>query len=976
MAKALKRIFGTLAILLMLYSLLGFLILPGIALRVANQQLAHYASVPAHVERLEFNPFSLEVSVWGLHMGAPGVEQVAFERLYANLQLDSLWTGALHLAAIALDKPRGEVLFDKSGRLNLATLFTLPPSQPEAAPSKPLALRIDSIKLSDGYVHFKDSRPGEPIEFLYDGMNFELKNLSTLPDNQAHMSLVAASPEGGQLEWSGTLGLSPIRSTGSLKISDSQMKVWWPYVRDSLPLVLEHGVLNFSSDYSLNLSQQTELKLEHAALSIAPFAINAPDGRPLARLESLELSDSSLDLAEQRLVIGKLRSQKLETWAAREADGQLDWQKLLASQPAKAKPRSTEATAPATADAAHPAAPAPAAPGKPWQVLLKDGQLRNYQIHLADRLPATPVLLEVGPLNLDLHDVDSLGRKPFTLKLDSGLGKQGKLTASGQVTLSPMSSNLKITTDDIDLRVAQAYINPLIKLELRSGMLDSDLALDLKGTDPLAFNLTGRAEIDQLHTLDTLKSRDFVKWQRLLVEGLDYTHGDRLSIARLTVQQPYARFMINENHSTNIDDLLVAPPVSTAPAAAKAPAKSPALGIRIGEVAIEDGSANFADFSLTPNFATAVQQLNGHIGTIDNRAGKAAPIDIKGKVDRYAPVFIAGSLDPFDPLARLDITTSFNRVELTTLTPYSGKFAGYRVRKGRLNLDLHYVITNGRLKAENKLLVDQLQLGEKVDSPDATSLPVRLAIALLKDTKGMISIELPVAGNLKDPQFSVMPIVWQTLRNLMLRAAQAPFKLLGGLVAGGESQDLGTVAFSPGSTELNPEAQASLVKLAAALKARPTLRLEVEGTSAQSSDGPLLAQQRLEREYQSGWYKTLQQRGEKVPAQASLVQVPEEQKLALLEGIYRARLKQAPPVAWEQLEKAQRTVQLRTAVVASWSDSSLLLRQLGQARAASIKAFLVDKTQLGDDRVYLIDAQLGTAEKDGRVITPMHLDAE
>jgi uncharacterized protein involved in outer membrane biogenesis len=975
MAKALKRIFGSLAVLLMLYSLLGFLILPGIGLRVANQQLAQYASVPARVERLEFNPFSLEVTVWGLHLGAPGVEQVAFERLYANLQVDSLWSGALHLAAIALDKPRAEVVFGKDGKLNLATLFNLPASQPEATPSKPLALRIDSIALSDGYVHFKDSRPSEPIEFLYDGMNFELKNLSTLPDNQANMTLVAASPQGGRLDWSGTLGLSPIRSAGTLKVSDSQMKVWWPYVRDSLPLVLEKGVLNFSSDYSLNLSRQTELKLEHAALSIAPFAIKTPDGRPLARLERLEVSDSSLDLAKQQLVIGKLRSQTLETWAAREADGQLDWQKLLASQPAKARP--AEAATPPTADSASAATPKATAPSKPWQVLLKDVQLRDYQVHLADRVPATPVLLELGPLNLDLRDVDSLGKTPFTLKLDSGLGKQGKVTASGQVTLSPMSSNLKITTDDIDLRVAQAYIDPLIKLELRSGMLDSDLTVDLKNTDPLVFSLTGRAEIDQLHTLDTLKSRDFVKWQRLLVEGLDYEHDDSLSIAKLTVQQPYARFMINENHTTNIDDLLVPPAASTPSAtAAKASIKSPPLGIRIAEVAIEDGSANFADFSLTPNFATAVQQLNGHIGTIDNRAGKAAPIDIKGKVDRYAPVFIAGSLDPFDPLARLDITTSFNRVELTTLTPYSGKFAGYRVRKGRLNLDLHYVITNGRLKAENKLLVDQLQLGDKVDSPDATSLPVRLAIALLKDTKGMISIELPVAGNLKDPQFSVMPIVWQTLGNLVARAAQSPFKLLAGLVSGGESQDLGTVAFAPGSTELNPQAQASLVKLAAALKARPTLRLEVEGTSAQSSDGPLLAQQRLEREYQNTWYKTLQQRGDKVPAQASLVQVPEEQKMVLLEGIYRARLKQAPPVPWEQLEKAQRMLQLRTAVLASWSDSSLLLRQLGQARAASIKAFLVDKTQLGDDRVYLIDARLGEAEKDGRVITPMHLDAE
>ncbi|NES12127.1 DUF748 domain-containing protein, partial [Pseudomonas laurentiana] len=292
------------------------------------------------------------------------------------------------------------------------------------------------------------------------------------------------------------------------------------------------------------------------------------------------------------------------------------------------------------------------------------------------------------------------------------------------------------------------------------------------------------------------------------------------------------------------------------------------LGIHIGEIAINDGSANFADFSLTPNFATAIQQLNGRIGTIDNRQPKPADVDIKGKVDRYAPVTIKGALNPFDPMASLDIATSFKRVELTTLTPYSGKFAGYRIRKGRLNLDLHYLITKGQLKAENKLVLEQLQLGEKVDSPDAVDLPIRLAVALLKDTEGKISIELPISGDLNNPQFSVMPIVWQTLRNLVMRAAQAPFKFIGGLVSGGDSQDLGSVAFAPGSSDLSSDAKGALDKLVSALKARPELRLEIEGTSAQSSDGPLIAEQRLEREYQATYYKMLQRRGEKVPAQA------------------------------------------------------------------------------------------------------------
>ncbi|EJN29365.1 hypothetical protein involved in outer membrane biogenesis [Pseudomonas sp. GM78] len=987
MYKGLIRAIGALLTALALYSLLGFLILPGIALRLVNQQLANYATTPATLQRIELNPFSLEVTLWGLNIGEPGKEQVGFERLYANLQLDSLWTKALHLSDIELEKSKTEVLFAKDGKLNLIGLFKLPTSEPTPADpdAKPFPLRIDRIKLVDGSLHFQDARPSEPIEFLYDKLDFELKNLSTLPEDSADMTLVAIGPHGGQIDWTGNFSLIPLASEGKLKITDGKMKAFWPYVRDAVPLDLESGVISLSTDYKLSLAKQTELLLNNVAVSIAPFAIKAPDGRSLAKLERLDISETTVDLAKQQVVVGKIRSHKLETWAALEADGQLDWQKLFASQPSKpaAKANAEPPSTPAAADSPK---PEPAAPGKPWQVLLNDVQLRDYKVHLVDRKAQPAVELELSPLNLDLQKFDSLNGSPFALKLDTGVGKQGRLTADGEVNLAPVSARLNVQTKDIDLRVAQSYISPFIRLELRSGMLGSDLAVNLKSTEPLALSVTGRAQVDQLHTLDTLKTRDFLKWQRLVVEGLNYQHGDSVSIDKINLLQPYARLMINDDRTTNIDDLLIpqpadtgagAKPVAAKPAAAKpAASKDKPLGIHIGGIAINDGSANFADFSLTPNFATAIQQLNGTIGTIDSRQAKPASVDIKGKVDRYAPVTIKGAVNPFDPMASLDIATSFKRVELTTLTPYSGKFAGYRIRKGRLNLDLHYVIVKGQLKAENKVVVEQLQLGEKVDSPDAVSLPLKLAIALLKDVDGKISIELPVSGDLNNPQFSVMPIVWQTLRNLIVKAAAAPFKLIGGLVAGGGSQDLGTVAFAPGSSELNKDAEAALVKLSQALKERPALRLEIEGTAAKSSDGPLIAEQRLEREYQYNYYKMLQRRGDKVPAKAALLEVPDSEKGPLLEGIYRTRLKVQPPAEWKDLGKEERTAKMRADVIQYWSSSEVLLRELGQERASSIKDYLVDKGQLADDRVYFIDAQLGEAEKDGKVVTPLHLDAE
>ncbi|MBD8573612.1 DUF748 domain-containing protein [Pseudomonas syringae] len=985
MPRSLKRIIGALVAVLVLYSLLGFFIVPGIALRIANQKLAEFATVPARIERLELNPYSLELTVWGLNIGTPGKEQVGFEKLYANLQLDSLWSGALHLRDVELVKARTELLFDKKGQFNLSRLFkqTDTPATPEqAAPSEPFALRIGRIKLVDGYLHFRDERPGDPIEFLYDKLNLELKNLSTLPEDHADATLVAIGPDGGQIDWEGRIGLAPVTSEGTLKITDSKMKLWWPYVRDAVPLALQDGRLSLSTAYKLSLAKNTELQLTHTQASVSALAINAADGRSLVRLQQLAISDSSLDLARQQVVIGKVRSQKLETWAAREADGQLDWQKLFAGQPGKstrpaARPEvDAKAAEPAQA-AAKPAAP-PAVASKPWQVLVRDVQLRDYQVHLTDRVPTEPVALDVGPLNLDMQNFDSLNKSPFKVRLDTGLGKQGKLTAVGEVNLAPVNAHLRITSQDVDLRVAQAYISPLIRLELRSGMLASDLTVDLHSTEPLAFYISGKAQVNQLHTLDTLKQRDFVKWENLTADNIIYRHGQDLSIGRVDLQQPYARFMINEDRTTNVDDLLIPQPADAKPATREkrtASTEQP-LGIRVDQVNIKDGSAYFADFTLTPNFATAVQQLNGRIGTIDNQLAKPAPVNIEGKVDRYAPVTIKGSVNPFDPMASLDIATSFKRVELTTLTPYSGKFAGYRIRKGRLNLDLHYLITQGQLKAQNKVLVEQLQLGEKVDSPDAVDLPIRLAVALLKDTQGRISIELPLEGDLNNPQFSVMPIVWQTLRNLVLRAAQSPFKFIGGLVAGGGSQDLGTVLFDPGSSTLTAEARQALDKLAVALSERPTLRLEIEGTSAADSDGPLLARQRLEREYQFTWYKILQRRGDKVPARAGLLEVPEDEKAPMLEGIYRARLKQQPPAQWAQLDKEQRQNQLREAVLQFWTRNEVLLRELGQDRASSIKDYLVDKGKLQDERVYFIDAQLGKAQPDGRVITPLHLDSE
>ncbi|PRB80282.1 hypothetical protein CQ007_13965 [Pseudomonas sp. MYb185] len=952
-----------------LYALLGFLLLPAIALHLVNKQLEQRATVPAQLDSIKLNPFTLELTLGGLHIGEPDRPEVAFTRLYANLQIDSLWTRAVHLRDVELEQASTRVHFAEDGTLNLAELFILPESeeQPEDSSSDPFPLRIDRLALIDNSLEFRDLRPAEPVEFGYDAVDIELNNLSTLPDDNTLMQISASGPYGARIDWAGKLSISPLASSGTLRVSEAQLSTFWPYVQEQVPLTLNQGSLDLSSDYQLSLANSTELQLSNVHVRLSDLDLAAAD-EPLLRLASMEISDTSLDLATRQLHLGSIRSQGLEAWAVRQKDGQIDWLQLLepsvsateqiAAAPAgEATPQLELETTTLASDSTG-TEPEEA----PWHILLTDAQLRDYQLHLTDQQPSQPVSLDIGPLNLDLSDFDSQAETPFQLRLDTLLNADGQLEIAGKVGINPVSADLQVETRDIDLTLAQPYIEPLVRLELRSGLLTSQTQVQLSQLEPLQLEVTGQAGVQQLHVVDGPAKRDLLKWQSLQLDEISY-QGDSLSIDKVNLQQPYVRFIINRDMSTNFSDLLVSQPAGEA---SDSDSSEP-MAIRIGGVSITNGSANFADFSLRPNFATGIEQLNGHVGTLDNQSPRAAAVDLSGKVDRYAPVTIKGSLTPFDPLNSLDIATSFQNVELTTLTPYSGKFAGYRIRKGRLNLDLHYQIDQGQLKADNRLVLEDLQLGERVDSPDAVDLPVRLAVALLKDTKGNIDIELPVSGDLNNPEFSVMPIVWQTLRNLVLRATQAPFKFIAGLAGAGEA-DLSQLSFAAGSAELDAKARQSLNTLASALQERPQLTLEVEGMSATTADGPVLAAQRLEHEMR----QLAASKMRRPPEDLTQIELSDRQQTRLIRELHE--LRELPvPEEWKELPREERSQAMRQALIDSWSDSPLPLRRLAQQRASSIKDWLVDEGGLEDERIHLLDASETSAEDNGSVAIPLQL---
>lgn len=967
------KLFGLIAaVLLVLYSWLGFLLVPAIALNLINQKLAEFSSEPARLQRLEFNPFNLKLDAWRLQIGDNN-DTIAFEKLHLQLAWDSLWQLKLHLKSFHLEEPKIRIDINQLGELNLLKLFVLPTddnqTEPEPDSSEDTAapiIQVDLLRMSNGQVWFSDQRPAEQVNIDFNQLNFTVENLNTAPDEQGRLQFGLRIPDGTELHWSGELLLNPLTSYGQLRLSNLPLATWWPYAQAFTNLELVEGRLHLNSFYQLNLEDDLQLRLEDFSTRLEQLSLNLAQ-QPLLQLQQLAISQTNLDLQAQTISIGNISSSGLNTSLHIDRQGKLNW--LDAIKPAP-QPQAEEAASPEIE--ANSAFAGSGLAQLDWHLLLNQLQLENYRLAVSDLSRDVPIELEINQLNFSLRDLDSRSEQQVQIELDSQIGAQGQLKLAAKVNPQSLASHASINSSNLDLRPAQAFITPFARARLLSAMLNSELELQLPRIEPLALELSGKLGISQLHMQDNDQRRDLLKWHNLQLDQIRIKQDDdtALSIGQITLSKPYVRLIIDEQLHTNLSKVLVEQPETSEPEPAADNSSEPRL--QLGGILIEDGAAHFADFSLTPHFVTALHDLNGKIGKLDNHSQQATPVKITGAVDRQAPVNISGELTPFDPMQQLDINTSFKQMELTTLTPYSGKFVGYRIHKGKLNLDLHYQIKQGQLNASNSVLLEQLQLGQKVDSQDAVQLPVKLALALLKDTKGNIDIHLPVQGDLNNPEFSVMPIVWQTLRNLITRAVSAPFKMLGSLVS--SNQDLDKISFAAGSSELDTANQQSLLNLAKALQQRPLLKLNIEATSSASFDGAAVAENFLQLRIKQLWYADLQQRGKVVPADVAMLEVPERQHDKLLQQLYQ----QLPPE--QQTEqpggnKEQRLASMHTQLVQAYAQNQIRLRLLAQERAKSIRDFLVEQGGLEAERLFLLDVNEQAADDVDSIASMLHLDA-
>jgi Domain of Unknown Function (DUF748) len=964
-----------------LYAAAGFLLIPHwIRSELVGLTARDYGRTLA-IGDVRFNPFTWTLEVTDVSFpDADGRPMIAFGRLEVALGISTVTHLAPSLREIVLDNPRVRAVIRRDGTLNFADLAKpFRTGRPAAANRKPFTIFIGRLAVENGSASYEDDSRATPFQLDLDPIAFELLGFGTSGSTPGSYHLTAVIGQGGRLDWQGTVSAAPLSLHGTLQLDGLTARTVAQYLGAALPAQISRGTIALQGGFAIDSQPGgagVRMSIDVPRAQVTGLGLRPRRGNAdYVQLGRFTLGDAHIDLARHAIRVGEMTLAGGDVHAWLDPAGRLNLLELLGDSAGK-PPSAAGASRSMPAGAARRGrAHAPL-----WRIGIADVRVEDTRVSVEDRGVKPSANLTLGPLSARITGYDSAPGSRITVSLRSAVNGKGELRLAGGGTLQPQALSAKVELGDIDLRALQPYLGKYTALRLNSGLLSTTLEVDRHAGGPLS--VSGRIEVDRLRTVDDALKLDFVKWQALHVVGLRYLSSPAsLRIERIIAVAPYARVIIEPDHTINVSEALhprgyrakavaaQAVAAKTAPAAAAPTSGSrsaqASMPMSIGLVRIASGTADYADLSIQPNFATGIQDLHGAVKGLSSDPSSRASVDLKGTVNGHAPVEISGVVNLLAASVYSDIRMKFRGLELTQMTPYAVRFAGYKIASGTLDADLHYKVDHGRLSADHQLVIDQLQLGEQVESPHAVKLPLRLAIALLKDRDGVIRIGLPVSGSLDNPQFSLGPLIGKALLNVLKKAVTAPFSMLGRLFGGGP--DVNRIDFAPGSAELAPQARARLAALAKALAQRPQLQLQVPAVFAPDIDRPALARTQLREELLA-----LARTGAAAPpggrrgARRSLGAPVGQEVLELPAAHFRllrvayqrtfGPKKPLPAVAQKVPPFEPAILQLESALLERMQVSDADLQALAQHRALAIRAALLSAQGVAAGRVVITSA--------------------
>ena len=840
--------------------------MPPIVRAVAVKQLSRQLDREVSIQKIKINPFVLSTTVRGLLIkDKDGQPFISWDEVYVNFQLSSFLGHPWVFKEISVTKPYARVQINKDYTLNFSDLVakfsTNAPAAAPATPPKPLALRVGRLQITGAAASFTDFTTREPFKRTIGPLNVTLQDFRTDPDNKNPYSFAGTTDAGERFAWSGFFYLDPLRSQGELTLDDLTLNKYAPLYQDFVRFEIRSGVIGVKSDYRFELSASNRVAaVTNTDFSLRNFRLGSPgDTNDIVDLTHFAVTGASVDLESRQAEVDSVSADGAKLFVERDKDANINALEA-------AKPVENETNAPGgillLLRSVTNAVAMLLNSTNQWNATVHDVNFTDCGLHLEDLVNSRPARLDLDDVTLTARNISNLPHTNLTADLSLRWNTNGTINTKIAASLSPPTADIHLSLSNLDLGTLDPYLEPELNLFILGSRLglDGDIRLRTPENELPQVTFTGDARLDDFRTVDGVTAQDLLKWDSLRFNGIEANlNPPTVAIKEIALDNAYTRVVIETNHTINLLTAL-RPAETNAPATTNAVrvaknstttatnSAAPALPkISVDNIVVSNATISFTDRSLTPNVHLAVQQAGGTISGISSENLQHADVNLHAAVDGVGPVDITGRINPFSGTETNHVQVSVKDVDLTPTSPYAGKFAGYRIAMGKLNLDLVYDLVGKKLESKNVITLDQFTFGERVESPDATHLPVRLAIAILKDRDGKIVLDVPVEGSLDDPKFRIGKVVTYAIVNILTKVATSPFSLIGAAFGGG-GEELGYQDFAPGSAELTPADKQKLDTLVKALFARPGLNLEISGSIDPTADHDGLQRVFLEKQ--------------------------------------------------------------------------------------------------------------------------------
>jgi len=839
--------------LLVIWIFAGFFAFPPVIRNQLQKRLTVQLNREVTVGKVRFNPLVLSVTLENFSVAeANGGQFIGWRRLYVNFDAFSFLTREWRFQDIELEGFSGHVAVAKDGKLNFADLLaTLThPSEPNEPPQPTWPLSIRRLAINEAQLNYSDASRAEMFNTVVGPTTISLQDFYTGGPKQAPGEFTATTESGEKFTWRGAVSLSPLKSSGEVELSQFALKKYAPYYADRVRFDLLDGRLSVAFRYEFSLENgKPALRVSEGRAGLKSLKIvKRGETVPVIDLDQVEVTDIAASWPAISADIGRVAVTGGSVFVQRKTEG-IDLVELLTPVASEAAP----------AVSFGPSSSASAVP--PPKIKLGGISVRQVALTIEDHTTPRVAQHQLSDLSCDLRNLSLASPNvPMPFGLRAQLAPDGEVHVAGTLTMASMKAELGVELTNVNLANFSPYAETFTNLRVGNGKLTTALylAVELPSDASPVIAAQGDITVDDFAVFDAAAIDEIASWRSLSLKGFEYnSEPAKLMVSEVNWVEPAGHLIVNADGTTNVAlalkpaGAIPEPAVSlpNLPTVVAPPDPTGGMFISMDRLVLEKAAMDFTDRSLQPNVHVSINQLNGEIDGLASSDLARATVDLRGRIDGITPLAISGKINPLSVDAFTDLKVVLKGMELVPVGPYVGKFAGYELNRGSLTLEIKCHINKRKIDCANLVTIDQFTFGQATNSPDATSLPVRLAVALLRDASGRIVLDPPIRGSIDDPDIRTGRVILRVVTNILEKVAKAPFALIGSMFGGGKGEELSFQQFLPGENNpVNEEEIRKLDVVAKALRERPTLRLEIAGGYDEAVDAPVLRGQMLENQ--------------------------------------------------------------------------------------------------------------------------------